>query len=122
MRQRVPTLTGASLTDLSGTRAAAYQTWVFSSMRALVFQPERQQRMGGLLESHVLKERMNRRQADIAGASAVLSTVLEMIEKITNEGHVQVLDREIRGRFTEPVFCKMGIKPGISRYLFPPKA
>jgi hypothetical protein len=65
------------------------------------------QRMGGFLESHVLKERMNRRQADIAGASAVLSTVLEMIEKITNEGHVQVLDREIRGRFTEPVFCKM---------------
>jgi hypothetical protein len=31
---------------------------------------------------------MNRRQADIAGASAILSAVLEMIEKITNEGHV----------------------------------
>jgi hypothetical protein len=46
------------------------------------------QRMGRLLESHVLKEGMNRRQADIAGASAILSAVLEMIEKITNEGHV----------------------------------
>jgi hypothetical protein len=65
------------------------------------------QRMGRFLESHVLKEGMNRRQADIAGASAILSTVLEMIEKITNEGHVQVLDREIRGCFTEPLFCKM---------------
>ena len=40
-------------------------------------------------------------------ASAILSAVLEMIEKITNEGHVQVLDREIRGCFTEPFFCKM---------------
>jgi hypothetical protein len=50
---------------------------------------------------------MNRRQADVAGASAILSAVLEMIEEITNEGHVQVLDREIRGCFTEPFFCKM---------------
>jgi hypothetical protein len=65
------------------------------------------QRMGGLLESHVLKESMNRRQADVSGASAILSVVLEMIEEITNEGHVQVLDREIRGCFTEPFFCKM---------------
>ena len=65
------------------------------------------QRMGRFLESHVLKEGMNRRQADIAGASAILSAVLEMIEKITNEGHVQVLNREIRGCFTEPFFCKM---------------
>ena len=64
------------------------------------------QRMGRFLESHVLKEGMNRRQADISGASAILSAVLEMIEKITNEGHVQVLDREIRGCFTEPFFCK----------------
>jgi hypothetical protein len=64
------------------------------------------QGMGRFLESYVLKEGMNRRQADISGASAVLSAVLEMIEKITNEGHVQVLDREIRGCFTEPFFCK----------------
>jgi hypothetical protein len=65
------------------------------------------QRMGRFLESHVLKEGMNRRQTDIAGASAILSAVLEMIEEITNEGRVQVLDREIRGCFTEPFFCKM---------------
>ena len=64
------------------------------------------QRMGRFLESHVLKEGMNRRQADIAGASTILSVILEMIEEITNEGHVQVLDREIRGGFTEPFFGK----------------
>ena len=51
------------------------------------------QRMSRFLESHVMKERMNRRQSDIAGASAILSVILEMIEEITNEGHVQVLDR-----------------------------
>jgi hypothetical protein len=65
------------------------------------------QRMGRFFESNVLKEGMNRRQADISGASAVLSAVLEMIEEITNERNVQVLDHEIRGRFTEPFFCKM---------------
>ena len=45
------------------------------------------QRMGRFLESHVLKEGMNRRQADISGASAILSVVLEMIKKVSNEGH-----------------------------------
>jgi hypothetical protein len=64
------------------------------------------QRMRRFLESHVLKEGMNRSQADIPGASAILSVVLEMIEKISNEGHAQILDREIRGCFTEPFFCK----------------
>src|SRR6185437_922359 len=66
-----------------------------------------QQRVRRLLESHVLKEGMDRRKADVAGASAIFSVVLEMIEEITYEGHVQVLDREIRGCFTEPLFCKM---------------
>jgi hypothetical protein len=65
------------------------------------------QRMGRLLECHVSKEGMNRSQADISGPGAILTVVLEMIEEITNEGHVQVLDREIRGCFTEPFFCKM---------------
>jgi hypothetical protein len=63
--------------------------------------------MGRFFESNVLKEGMNRCQADVSGASAVLSAVLEMIEEITNERNVQVLDHEIRGRFTEPFFCKM---------------
>jgi hypothetical protein len=73
------------------------------------------QRMGRFLESHVPKKGMNRRQADVAGASAILSAVLEMIEKIANEGHVQVLDGEIRGCFTEPFFCEIEQQPeGIS--------
>src|SRR5437667_1192185 len=42
VRQRAPTLTAAALTDVSGTRAAAYQMCAFSSIRAVVFQPERQ--------------------------------------------------------------------------------
>jgi hypothetical protein len=63
--------------------------------------------MGRFLESYVLKEGMNRRQPDISGASAILSAVLEMIEEITNEGHIQVFNREIRGCFAQPFFCKM---------------
>ena len=43
------------------------------------------QRMGRFFESNVLKEGMNRRQADVASASAILAAVLEMIEEITNE-------------------------------------
>jgi hypothetical protein len=67
--------------------------------------------MGRFLESHVLKEGMNRRQAYVSGASAILSALFEMIEKITNEGRVQILDREIRGCFTEPFFRKMEEQP-----------
>jgi hypothetical protein len=63
--------------------------------------------MGRFLEGHVLKEGMNRRQAYVSGASAILAALLEMIEKITDEGRVQILDREIRGCLTEPFFCKM---------------
>src|SRR2546425_4773492 len=39
-RHLVPGFTGFSLIDLSGTRAAAYQTWFFSSMRPCLCQPE----------------------------------------------------------------------------------
>src|SRR5262249_10524677 len=44
MRQRVPGLTTAVLTDSRGIFAAAYQIFAFSSMRAAVFQPDRQSR------------------------------------------------------------------------------
>src|SRR6266850_2863563 len=39
-RHFVPALTACSLTDFNGTRAAAYQTCVFSSMRPRRCQPE----------------------------------------------------------------------------------
>jgi hypothetical protein len=66
-----------------------------------------QQRMRRLLESHVVKEGMNCGQADITSASTVLSLFLEMIKEIADEQHVQILDHELRGCFTEPFFCEM---------------
>jgi hypothetical protein len=66
-----------------------------------------QQRMGRLLESHVLKEGMNCGQTDITSASTVLSLFLEMIKEIADERHVQILDDELRGCSAEPFFCKM---------------
>jgi hypothetical protein len=65
------------------------------------------QRMGRFLESHVLKERMNCGQTDITSASTVLSLFLEMIKEIADERHVQILDHEFRGCFTEPFFGEM---------------
>jgi hypothetical protein len=65
------------------------------------------QRMRWLLESDVLKERMNRRQADVASASAVLSAILEVVEEITDKTHVQIFEREVRWRFAQPFFCEM---------------
>jgi hypothetical protein len=78
-----------------------------------------EQRMGRLLESHVLKEGMNCGQTDITSASTVLSVFLEMIKEIADERHVQILDDELRGRFAEPFFCKMEEQPegiAIPRY------
>jgi hypothetical protein len=43
-RQRVPGFTSFSLTDFKGIWQAAYQIFAWSSMRAVVFQPERQLR------------------------------------------------------------------------------
>src|SRR5258708_36835009 len=63
--------------------------------------------MGGILESSVVKEGMNGGQRDITSASTVLSLFLEMIKEIADERHVQILDHELRGCFTEPFFCKM---------------
>ena len=66
-----------------------------------------EQRMGGFLESYVLKEGMNCGQTDVASASTVLSVLLEMIKEIADERHVQILDHELRGCFAEPFLCKM---------------
>jgi hypothetical protein len=75
--------------------------------------------MGGLLESHILKEGVNRCQADVPGASAILPASFQIVEEISDERHVQVIEREVRWRFAEPFFCKLkqqtkGI--AISRY------
>jgi hypothetical protein len=78
-----------------------------------------EQRMGGLLESHIMKEGVNRSQTDVAGAGAILPASFKIVEKISDERHVQIIEREIRWRFAQPFFCKLkqqaeGI--AISRY------
>jgi hypothetical protein len=50
---------------------------------------------------------MNCGQTDITSASTVLSVLLEVIKEIADERHVQILDQELRGCFTEAFFCKM---------------
>jgi len=42
--------------------------------------------MGGLLESHILNEGMNRGQTDVSGASAILPASFKIIEEIPIKG------------------------------------
>ena len=75
--------------------------------------------MGGLFEGDILKEGVNCRQANVSGASAIFPSSFKMIEKISDERHAQIIEREIGRRFPEPFFCKLkqqteGI--AISRY------
>jgi hypothetical protein len=65
-----------------------------------------EQRMGGLLESHILKEGVNRGQADVSSASAILPASFKIVEEISNKQYVQIIDREVRWRFAQPFFCK----------------
>jgi hypothetical protein len=78
-----------------------------------------EQRMGGLLEGNILEEGVNRGQADVPGTSAILPASFKIIEKMSDERHVQIIEREVGWRFTQPLFCKLkqqaeGI--AISRY------
>jgi hypothetical protein len=78
-----------------------------------------EQRMGGLLERHVLKEGVNRGQADVSSASTILPAGFKIVEEISNERYVQIIDGEVRWRFAQSFFCKLkqqaeGI--AISRY------
>jgi len=68
--------------------------------------PLAEQRMGGLLESHILKEGMNRGQADVLSASAILPPTFKIVQEITDKRYVQIADREGRGRFAQPFFGK----------------
>jgi hypothetical protein len=66
-----------------------------------------EQRMVGFLESHIMKEGVNRGQTDVAGAGAMLPASFKIVEKISDERHVQIINREIRWRFAQPFFCKL---------------
>ena len=78
-----------------------------------------EQRVGGFLERHILKEGVNRGQADVSGASAILPASFKIVEKMSDERHVQIIEREVRWRFTQPFFCKLkqqAERIAISRY------
>jgi len=66
-----------------------------------------EQRMGGLLESHILKEGVNRGQTDVPGAGAILPASFKIVEKMSDERGVQIIEYEVRWRFAEPFFCKL---------------
>jgi hypothetical protein len=66
-----------------------------------------EQRMGGFFKGHILKEGVNRGQADVSGARAILPASFKIVEKISNERYTQIIDREVRWRFAEPFFCKL---------------
>ena len=62
---------------------------------------------------------MNRAQPDIPSASAVFAGALQMIEKETNEGCVEILDPELGRHFAESFFGKLQKQTkaiAISRY------
>jgi hypothetical protein len=78
------------------------------ALMALVWHGEHalaKQSMGGLLQGDVSKERMDGSQPGIAGASAVASVPFEMLEKLTDEGCIEILEHQVRGGSTES-FCR----------------
>ena len=78
-----------------------------------------EQRMRRLLQGNVLKEGVKCGQADVPGAGAILTAALQIIEEITNKRGVQIVKREARGRFAQPLFCELkeqAERIAISRY------
>jgi hypothetical protein len=50
---------------------------------------------------------VNRGQADVPGASAILSASFKIVEKMADEGHVQIIKREIGWCFIQTIFSKL---------------
>jgi hypothetical protein len=65
------------------------------------------QRMSGLLESHVLEERVDGSEARVARAGTVFANAFQVVEEKTNKGRIEVLDAELGRHFTESFFGKM---------------
>jgi hypothetical protein len=63
--------------------------------------------MRGLLESHVLKERVDGSEARVACASTVFANAFQMVQEKTNKGCIEVLDAKLGGHFAESIFGKM---------------
>jgi hypothetical protein len=58
------------------------------------------------VESDVSEEGVDRGQAGIAGAGAILSIPLQVLEKLSHEWGVQIFDRQVRRRLAESFPCK----------------
>jgi hypothetical protein len=70
-----------------------------------------QQGMRRLLESNILKKRMNRSQANVASASGILAAILKVVKEIADKTRIQIFEHEIRRRFAQPFFCEMQEQP-----------
>ena len=71
--------------------------------------------MRRLLESHVLKEGMDRGQTDVPRACTISPATFEIIEKLPHKRHVQIFEREGRWSFAQPFFGKAQRAGGMSR-------
>jgi hypothetical protein len=60
----------------------------------------------GFLESDVFKERMNRRQANIATPWRIAAVLFQVVEKTSYERSIQFLDGQHRGRLMQVLLGK----------------
>ena len=56
-----------------------------------------EQGLGRLPKSHVPEEGVNRGEAGVAGAGAVAPGALQMLQEVSDQGGVELLDREVGG-------------------------
>jgi hypothetical protein len=67
--------------------------------------------MRRLADGHVLTEGVDRGETDIPCPRCVAPVLLDVIEKGTNEGGIQVVERQARGRRSEPLLGKPQQQP-----------
>jgi len=63
------------------------------------------------LKCRVLEEGSDRGQAKIAGADGVVAVILDVIQERTDERRIEIVQRELRGRFFEMLLRKSEKQP-----------
>ena len=83
-------------------------------------------RLLGMIQGGVAEQRMNGGQACVAGAHGVGAVMFEMSQEAPDEGRIDVVDLQLRGRFGEVVggeadeqsprvaVCGDGVRAGVS--------